>query len=181
MIRYYYHIFETPLGWMGAIASSRGLRRTTLPQPSPNQCADILGSEADEAIDSREHFERLRDMLLRYFDAEPITFINESIDVNDASRFLRAAWSACRSIPLGETRTYKWLAVQMGMPQAPRMVGQCMARNRLPIIIPCHRVIASDGGLGGFGDGATQLDLRRRLLQLEAPYTNQRAAYETEW
>ena len=164
----YYDIFETPFGWMGVLASSKGLRRTTLPQPSPDRCASVLGPEADDAFDSPEHFARLRSRVLRYFNAASVTFINEPIDVDDAPPFLRAAWDACRSIPVGETRTYKWLAAQAGRPQAPRAAGQSMARNRLPIIVPCHRVIASDGSLGGFGNGAAQLDLKRRLLQLEA-------------
>ncbi len=97
------------------------------------------------------------------FEAEPI-------DVEDASPFMQAAWGACRRIPAGETRSYKWLAEQAGRPQAPRAAGQSMARNRLPIIIPCHRVIASDGSLRGFGTGASQLGLKQRLLDLERPH-----------
>ena len=54
-----------------------------------------------------------------------------------------------------------------GRPLAPRAAGQAMARNRVPIIIPCHRVVASDGTLGGFGKGKTRLDLKQRLLNLE--------------
>ena len=85
-----------------------------------------------------------------------------------ATPFHRQAWQACMSIPFGETRTYKWLATQAGKPKAPRAAGQSMARNRLPIVVPCHRVIAADGGLRGFGAGATQLDLKQSLLSMEA-------------
>jgi len=73
-------------------------------------------------------------------------------------------WQATRLIPYGETRSYLWVAVQIGKPGAARAVGQALGRNPLPVIIPCHRVIASDGGLGGFTGG---LVMKRRLLELE--------------
>lgn len=163
----YYDVFETPAGWMGVVASDKGLRRTTLPQAFPEQCVDQLGNAIEQASPSPAHFKHLKDKLIRYFDGEEVTFADESIDVEDASPFHQAAWQACRSIPKGETRTYKWLAAQAGNPMAPRAAGQAMAKNRLAIIIPCHRVIASDGSLRGFGKGATRLDLKQRLLDLE--------------
>ena len=163
-----YDVVETPLGWMGLLASDNGLRRTTLPGPSPQQCLAELGREADEAVLSPERFEGLRGRLTRYFRGESLGFDDEPIDVDDASPFPKAAWNACRAIPRGECRSYQWLAAQTGRPRAPRAAGQSMARNRLPIIVPCHRVIGSDGGLGGFGKGKSHLDLKRRLLDLEA-------------
>ncbi len=164
----YYDIFETPLGWMGALASSRGLRRTTLPQFSPDCCVPLLSPEVDGAIISPRYFARLEDMVSAYFSGAQVTFDDEPVDIADASPFLRAAWDACRTIPFGETRTYKWLAAHAGRPRAPRAAGQSMARNRLPILVPCHRVIASDGGLGSFGGGASRLPLKQWLLDLEA-------------
>lgn len=164
----YYDVFVTPFGWMGVLASEKGLRRTTLPQDSPAECIALLGGELDGAVQSPERFGGLRRKLVAYFQGEPVSFDDEALDLDDASPFLVAAWRACRSIPTGQTRSYKWLAAQAGRPQAPRAAGQSMARNRLPIIVPCHRVVGSDGGLHGFGRGASQLDLKRRLLELEA-------------
>ena len=163
----YYHVFDTPLGWIGLLSSSKGLRRTTLPRKSPDQCVELLGSEVERATLAPERFEALEAKIKLYFEGRPVSFDDEVIDVDDASSFHRAAWSACRSIPRGETRSYKWLAEQAGRPRAPRAAGQSMARNRLPIIVPCQRVIASDGGLGGFGKGPSRLDLKRSLLALE--------------
>lgn len=163
----YFDIFETPYGWMGVVASEKGLRRTTLPQPSPEDCAAQLGKELDGAELDSERFQALRDKVTRYLNGDDVTLADEVIDVEDASPFHQAAWRACRTIPKGETRTYKWLATQAGKPLAPRAAGQAMARNRLALIIPCHRVVASDGSLRGFGKGASQLGLKQRLLDLE--------------
>ena len=66
-----------------------------------------------------------------------------------ASPFFARCWRACRSIPAGETRTYRWLATAAGSPLAVRAAGQAMRRNPLPMIVPCHRVVAANG-LGGF-------------------------------
>ncbi len=68
------------------------------------------------------------------------------------------------AIPRGETRSYAWIAKKIGKPNATRAVGAACGANPVPIIVPCHRVIASDGSLGGFGGG---LPLKRRLLKLE--------------
>lgn len=164
----YYDLVETPLGWMGLLASSDGLRRTTLPQPTPEESILSLGEEAVDADHSPGRFRSLTHDIERYFAGEAVSFLDEPTDLHDATTFQRAAWSACRSIPAGETRSYKWLASQAGRPNASRAAGRTMATNRLPVIVPCHRVIASDGSLRGFGRGAAQLDLKRRLLNIEA-------------
>ncbi len=80
------------------------------------------------------------------------------------SDFDRKVWLALREIPYGATRTYKWLAGRVGTPRGVRAVGQALRRNPLPLILPCHRVIQSDGSLGGFSAGIT---VKRRLLDLE--------------
>ena len=163
----YYDIIETPIGWMGLLGSDTGLRRTTLPQASPDECVGQLGPEVDGAALVPAHFEATKQNLALYFQDRADALGDEPLDLEGASPFQRAAWSACRSIPRGETRSYGWLATEAGRPRAPRAAGQSMARNPLPIVIPCHRVIGSDGTLGGFGKGSTQLDLKRRLLELE--------------
>lgn len=91
----------------------------------------------------------------------------EELDLTGYGPFQRRALLAARTIPWGETRSYQWLAEAAGSPRGARAAGQAMARNRLCLVVPCHRVVASDGGLGGFGG---RLDLKARLLWLERTY-----------
>ena len=87
-----------------------------------------------------------------------------------ATPFFERCWRACRTIPAGETRTYRWLATAAGSPLAIRAAGQAMRRNPLPMIVPCHRVVAADG-LGGFSGSITprgkEMKLKVWLLQRE--------------
>jgi methylated-DNA-[protein]-cysteine S-methyltransferase len=78
--------------------------------------------------------------------------------------FYREVWDQLLKIPYGKTDTYKGVAEKVGRPKALRAVGMANNRNPIPVIIPCHRVIGSDGGLTGYGGG---LDLKKRLLELE--------------
>lgn len=82
----------------------------------------------------------------------------------EGTEFEQRVWSALSGIPFGETRTYKWIAEKIGNPGAVRAVGRALSKNPLPIIIPCHRVIESDGSLGGYSSGTHR---KRRLLEME--------------
>ena len=83
---------------------------------------------------------------------------------NGAAGVSRRALLAARSIPYGQTRSYGWLAARAGSPAAARAAGQAMARNPIPLLIPCHRVLGAEGALTGFGGG---LRTKRALLELE--------------
>jgi methylated-DNA-[protein]-cysteine S-methyltransferase len=89
---------------------------------------------------------------------------SDELDFNEATVFQRAVWEATRKIPYGKTHTYTWVAAQAGKPQAVRAVGQALGQNRFPIIVPCHRVTCTGGGLGGFTGG---LPIKKHLLKLE--------------
>ena len=88
-------------------------------------------------------------------------------DVTGFTRFQQRALKAAMGIPYGQTRSYAWLAARAGSPRAFRAAGQVMAHNEVPIIIPCHRVIASSGGPGGFGGKLKAIDMKKKLLELE--------------
>ncbi|MDP7578516.1 MAG: methylated-DNA--[protein]-cysteine S-methyltransferase [SAR202 cluster bacterium] len=163
-----YDIIETPLGWMGMLASDRGLTRTTLPRPTLLESLTMLGAKNSNADHHPKRFDRLKGSLSQYFSGGQVSFDQEEIHLDNPTCFRRKALAACREIPYGETRTYSWLAARVGKKNAHRAAGQCMAHNPLPIIIPCHRVIASDGSLRGFGRGTSMLNIKRWLLGLES-------------
>lgn len=100
--------------------------------------------------------------LHRYYLGQVVAF-NDNFDLPLSTNFERRVWSATSLIPYGEVRSYSWIAAQIGAPRAARAVGNALGRNPLPIIIPCHRVVAKNG-LGGFAGG---LRIKRRLLKLE--------------
>ena len=163
----WYDVLDTSWGWIGVVASPRGVRYTTLPEETPAQALEYLEKFTRHELPGHRPgaFEHLRAQIEEYFAGEREQWDVE-LDLDDSTEFFKRAWEACSSIPKGETRTYRWLAEQAGRPAASRGAGQAMARNRVPLIIPCHRVIGSDGGLHGFaGPG---LPLKARLLQHEA-------------
>ena len=158
-----YDIFPTDWGWAGALATPRGLRRLMF-RAAPQEALDELGRDLEPAEQDPDALAGVRHQLDAYFRGE-LNFLDDiPLDMEDAPPFFRAAWQACRTIPSGETRSYAWLAAAAGSPRAVRAAGQAMARNRLAVVIPCHRVIGSDGGLHGFGGG---LDRKARLLEME--------------
>jgi methylated-DNA-[protein]-cysteine S-methyltransferase len=162
----YYAIVNTSAGWVGLSGSAKGLRKLTLPQRSPDEARLLLGHQIKRASESPHFFRELTERLRAYFDGQRVEFPDE-VDFS-GTEFQRAVWTAARFIPYGETRSYKWLAVQTERPGAARAVGQALGKNPLPVIVPCHRVLASNGTLGGFAGG---LEMKRRLLQLEAKAT----------
>lgn len=101
--------------------------------------------------------------LKRYLNGEKIYF-NIKIDISSGTGFQKLVWRKLRNIPYGETRSYKWVAECIGCPKGQRAVGQANGGNPLPIIIPCHRVINSDGSIGGYSGG---IDIKKRLLAIE--------------
>ena len=101
--------------------------------------------------------------LSEYFSGER-TFFTCRTMFTVGTAFEKKVWEMLREIPYGETRTYKWLAEKVGKPQAFRAVGRALGKNPIPIIVPCHRIIESDGTLGGYSSG---IDIKRRLLEIE--------------
>ena len=97
---------------------------------------------------------------------EPADVADIPTDTRKVSPFFKKAWEVCRSIHAGETRSYRWLAEQAGNIRAARGAGQAMARNKLALLVPCHRVVGSSGDLHGFGGAG--LPLKSRLLAMES-------------
>lgn len=105
----------------------------------------------------------LQRQLERYFAGERIQF-RVPLDLRAGTPFQRKVWRILRRIPYGQTRSYAWVARRIGCPRATRAVGAACGANPAPILVPCHRVVRSDGSLGGFSAG---LKMKRALLRLE--------------
>ncbi len=101
--------------------------------------------------------------LTYYFQGSDSNF-SQQIKFLTGTDFERKVWSSLKSIPFGETRTYKWIAEKIGRPLAIRAVGRALSKNPVPIVLPCHRVIESGGSIGGYSSG---VNLKVRLLELE--------------
>ncbi|GAB4319110.1 MAG: methylated-DNA--[protein]-cysteine S-methyltransferase [Candidatus Sumerlaeia bacterium] len=169
----YYHIAPAGGGWAGFLCSGAGLRACSLPMKTRKAAKDRLFDNLKKVadVDLVEDEERCRpyaEAVRGYFDpsAPPAFEALQTLplDWSGAPPFYQTVWRVCRSIPPGQTRTYQWLATQAGSPRAVRAAGQALAHNPTPLFVPCHRVVAADGGLGGFSAG---LEWKERLLELE--------------
>jgi methylated-DNA-[protein]-cysteine S-methyltransferase len=158
-----YAVFHTIQGWMGCLSSQYGLLRTTLPQTTPQQALEMLDPTIKQAVWSPNSFADIIPMFTEYFDGKR-SELHCVLDFGRATPFQKQVWETTRSIPYGQTQSYGWVARRIGKPAAVRAVGQALGKNPLPIVVPCHRVIASNGSLCGFGGG---LEMKRSLLQLE--------------
>jgi len=151
MDKLFYDIFKSPIGNLYLIFSGSFLSGLSFSKPSgiPFKRNSIPKDLLDDLQD--------------YFNGNIVRF-NPRVKFLIGTEFERSVWKTIKSIPFGETRTYKWVAQKIGKPSAMRAVGHALSKNPLPIIIPCHRVIESDGSLGGYSSG---VDIKRRLLELE--------------
>jgi methylated-DNA-[protein]-cysteine S-methyltransferase len=162
-------VFETEIGWMALVGCAQGARRLTFGHKTASAAkASLLdGNSARFEWCSPEDWPLVA-RLTAYAAGNYDDFRDVKLQVDRAqTAFIRRVVEACRAIPPGETRSYGQLAVEAGSPGAARAVGQVMARNPLPIIVPCHRVLGAGGRLGGYSMGSG-LPLKRRLLALEA-------------
>lgn len=166
--------FDTELGYMGIALRGPTLLALVFGHSSERSALRSLASRIkrtpatepeDEAkLDVDDLINRLREFGL----GEPTDFSDLKVDTCGATPLQRRVIEACRRIAWGETRTYGQLAAAAGRPGAARAVGAVMAANRVPLVVPCHRVVAASGGLGGFS-APQGLAMKRRLLDAERP------------
>jgi methylated-DNA-[protein]-cysteine S-methyltransferase len=160
-----HRIIQTRAGYVGLVASERGLRRLFLPEPRVAAAQENIRSEFEHAEADPVLLPDLAAQLERYFAGQPVEF-EAVLDFGPASEFHAAVWQACRQIGYGQTSSYQQLAERAGRPRAARAVGGAMSRNPCPIVVPCHRVLRSDGNLGGYS-GACGVAFKRELLDME--------------
>ena len=154
-------VFDTAHGWIALVGRDGKLIRSTLPKKTRQEAMEAgLG---EDCVEDRNAFGDLPSRLERYFAGERVNFTDVEIDVSDQPPFIAAVQLAALNIPYGTLVTYRDLARMAGSEEAARAAGSAMARNMVPIIVPCHRVVAA-GNIGGFALG---LEWKRKLLRLE--------------
>ena len=161
-------LFDTALGRCGVAWTERGVAAVQLPEASDAATRARLlrrRSAAREAAPS-VHAERAIEGMTALLRGEPTDLSDIALDFEEVPPFHRRVLELARTIPAGRTSTYGELATQLGDPMAARAVGEALGRNPFPIVVPCHRVLAASGKLGGFsahGGAAT----KRRMLIIE--------------
>ncbi|MGB2985085.1 MAG: methylated-DNA--[protein]-cysteine S-methyltransferase [Phycisphaerae bacterium] len=159
-----YIIFKTAWGAFGYVARGKRLVATFLPQ-SESSIRRAIRKRWPDAVETPDLLPRLRKQVIDYFAGKPTKFTVE-VDLSGVPPFRQDVLKACWRIPYGGTASYADLAQTAGRPGAARAVGGAMAHNPLPLVIPCHRVLRSDGSLGGFSS-PRGIKEKERLLLLE--------------
>jgi methylated-DNA-[protein]-cysteine S-methyltransferase len=166
-----YAIFKTKWGYFGLAGEEGVVQGACLPCPDRQAARRELLRGIDLARDGLRRDDRfaadVQERIVAYFEGEPVDFSTDpAIYLDGLGPFRQKVLAACRRIGFGGMSTYGQLAGRIGYPGAARAVGGALARNPVPLIIPCHRVLRTDGGLGGFsapGGVAT----KQRLLRHE--------------
>ncbi|MEH6570740.1 MAG: methylated-DNA--[protein]-cysteine S-methyltransferase [Halioglobus sp.] len=156
-----YQLLDTPIGTLRLVSKDGKLARVEFQGQHQIQ--------ADERLEGNSMLEATAKQLGEYFAGERQHF---ELSLNPCGTpFQQEVWASLQAIPFGEVRSYKDIAHEVGRPKAVRAVGAANGRNPIPIIVPCHRVIGSDGSLTGFAGG---LETKKLLLKLEGalPTTN---------
>ena len=158
-------IFKSRWGWMGVSETTKGIDTLVLPKASRQavlaelrlSTAELLGGRMSPRL--REAQAQLTDYLAgarRSFDLP--------LDLSRGTSFQQKVWRTLRRVSYSRLRSYQWVAVRVGGRQYARAVGNAVGANPMPIVIPCHRIVAQDASLGGFSGG---LPTKRKLLTLE--------------
>ncbi len=173
-----YTIFETRWGHFGFACTPEGVCRSLLPMPQVETVRKALltslGPSCQDAVFEARLALDLQERITAYFEGENVDFSTDpAVDLTGRGSFERTVLNACRQIPAGQALTYTALAERVGRPHAARAVGNALAGNPIPLIVPCHRVIRTDGGLGGFSaPGGTAT--KHRLLLHEQSMANRK-------
>ena len=160
-------VFSTEIGWFGLLGNREGVSRLTFGHATPIEVREALGADVEVASEA-DWSPKLRQRLEQYAAGRAVDFGNvEVIRPRPLTDFQQRVVDTVRAIPRGETLTYGEVAALVGSPGAARAVGTVMANNPVPIIVPCHRVVGSAGGLGGFS-AAGGVRTKQWMLDLES-------------
>ena len=158
-------IFKSRWGWMGVSETTKGIDAVVLPKPSRQAVLAELRLSTAELLEGRMS-SRLREaqsQLTDYLAGASRSF-DLPLDLSRGTSFQQKVWRTLQSVSYSRLRSYQWVAVRVGGRQYARAVGNAVGANPMPIVIPCHRIVAQDASFGGFSGG---LPTKRKLLTLE--------------
>jgi methylated-DNA-[protein]-cysteine S-methyltransferase len=161
-----YRLFETPLGPCGIAWTEHGVARLQLPEGDRGATERRLRKAATHSASAPAEVEQVIADVHWYLSGRRTDFSAAALDLANTGAFEQKVYALVRSIGWGQTASYGEIAAQMGTPHAARAVGQALARNPIPIIIPCHRILAKGHRIGGFSAYGGRLT-KERLLGLE--------------
>ncbi len=160
----YYSRFDSPFGHVFVASTPKGICLVSFSKITETKFLSLLRKKFQKDIIRNDKvLANVKKGLLDYFNGCPVRF-KVPLDLSIGTQFQRKVWRKVKEIPYGELRSYKWVARSIGRAHASRAVGNAVGRNPVAPIVPCHRVICSDGSLGGYSSGIT---IKKRLLSLE--------------
>ena len=161
-----YSLFPTSIGWCGVLTAPRGLLRLYAGYAKPNQLVNQMVGTVGGSIEKIPATGMVIDKIKRYCSGEKVSFAGCKMDWSSLSPFQQKVLKTAMKIPYGSVETYGSLARKIGCPRGSRAVGNALAHNPFPLLIPCHRIIRGDGKPGGFSAGGGVM-LKNKLLQME--------------
>ena len=158
-------IFKSRWGWIGVSETTKGINAVVLPKASRQAVLSELQASPAELLDGQvsSRLREARAQLIAYLAGTRRSF-DLSLDLSRGTSFQQKVWRTLRRVSYGQLRSYQWVAVRVGGRQYARAVGNAVGANPMPVVIPCHRIVAQDASLGGFSGG---LPTKRKLLTLE--------------
>src|SRR4029079_11624620 len=158
-------VFKSQWGWMGISETTKGIDAVVLPKGSRQAVLSELRLSDAELLEDRmsPRLRKAQTQLAGYLTGVRRSF-DLPLDLSRGTSFQRKVWRTLRRVSYGRLRSYRWVAVRVGGRQYARAVGNAVGANPMPIVIPCHRIVAHDASLGGFSGG---LPTKRKLLTLE--------------
>lgn len=158
----FYTTFSSPIGSVSIASTEKGICRLELFREEKEFVRELSSGFKGRIVRDDGRFRTIREKLTSYFQGKP-TGLEVSLDLK-GTNFQKQVWTETAKIEYGGTKAYQEIASAINKPKASRAVGNALGRNPVAIVVPCHRVIRSDGTLGGFGYG---LPLKKKLLELE--------------
>jgi methylated-DNA-[protein]-cysteine S-methyltransferase len=161
-----YSLFKTPIGWCGVIKNQKGLKRIFIGYIKQHQLIKHIKEEFYNTITKVPPAGELIDNISLFCSGEKISFSRCNIDWSSLTPFQYKVLKGTMKIPYGTVTTYRDLAQKIGCLGGFRAVGNALSKNPFPLLVPCHRIVRSDGKIGGFSAGGGK-KLKEKLLRME--------------